>query len=149
MLNFLMRFYLFIAIFMTTNSVAYSFETGRYIGVSADNEQACELDIVQNQKSITINKLECVDENRGRRVTAEPKELLYGIVKKYIKEFKMTMTITVKPESYIMNYSNKKKTESYDEALIFVSKTDVHYTFSIIQENIYHSWFDIVLKKID
>jgi hypothetical protein len=127
-------------------SSAYSFETGKYRGETADGSQYCELDIIQNAKSHTINNLNCEDLNLGRSITAEPKEWPFGKTKQYFQEQKMTMTIEVAINLHKMNYSNKKKTESYDKVLTSKDAKTINYNFSITQEGKLNTWFDIDMK---
>jgi hypothetical protein len=140
---------LILFLFFLVQSNAYSFVTGRYRGVSSDGQHSCELDIIQNLKSITINALECVDETLGRRLSAEPKEWPYGITKVYFKEFKMTMTHDVSLNKYIMNYSNEKKSDSYDEELIYKGNKTAHFKFSITDKDIFYPWFDLDMTLIE
>jgi hypothetical protein len=140
---------LILFLFFLIQSNSYSFETGRYRGISSDGQEACDLDIVQNAQSITINTLDCVNETLGRRVTAEPKEWAYGITKKYFKEFKMTMTHNISLNRYLMNYSNEKKSDSYDEELIYKGNKTAHFKFSITDKNIFYPWFDLDLTLLE
>lgn len=129
-------------------TVAYSFDSGKYRGESADGAQFCELDIEQKSKSQVINKLNCEDTLLGRSISAEPKEWPFGTTKQYFPEPKMTMTIEVAANLHRMNYSNKKRSESYDKELTAKDKKTIHYKYSITQEGKLNVWFDMDLKFI-
>ena len=128
-------------------SSAHAFETGKYRGETADGSQYCELDLVQYENSYFINTLNCEDLSLERTIESEPKELFYGKTKKYFAQYKMTMSIEVAPNLYKMNYSNKKKTDSYDKELIAKDENTIHFNFSITQQGQFDQWFDLDLKK--
>jgi hypothetical protein len=141
-----MKFFLFLI--LSFPLLAFSFETGKYSGTSIDGQQECRLDITQNENSFTIHSYECVDNVLGRSFTSEEKEWIFGKTKTYFPEFKMTMTTDVKLDKYTMNYSNRKKTESYDEELTNIGNHSISVKFSITHENVYNPWFDLVMKRV-
>jgi hypothetical protein len=137
---------LLIALVCLFQSTAYSFETGKYHAESADGSQSCQLDIEQKANSHIIHKLNCEDSTLGRSITADTKEWLFGTTKKYFPEFKMTMTIEVAENLHKMNYSNKKRTESYDKEFTAKDKKTIHFKYSVIHEGTMNVWFDMDLK---
>lgn len=140
---------LMIALLCLVHASAYAFESGRYRGETANGSQYCEIEIEQNPKSHTINKLSCEDVTLGRTISAEPKEWPFGTTRQYFPEFKMTMTIEVAANSHKMNYSNKKRTESYDKEVTAKDKKTIHFKYSITQDGKLNTWFDMDLKSVN
>lgn len=138
---------LIFALCCLTTLSAMAFETGKYSGESTDGSQYCELDIVQHEKSYSINVLNCENAEAGRSLESQPKEFFYGKTKQYFQESKMTMTTEAAANKFKMKYSNKDGSNSYDKELTAKDSQTVHFSFLITQEGEFSQWFDVDLKK--
>lgn len=137
---------LFCALCVSMN--VYSFETGKYHGVSANKNQVCDLDLIQNADSVTVNKFECIDNAEQIEIGMDPTVRPFGHFEEYDAEHDLTLIADTSADFMKATIRNADASESFNEEIIRTGTGKIQYRFFTVNSGSAKTWFDVPLTKI-
>ncbi|MFA6238713.1 MAG: hypothetical protein WC635_15365 [Bacteriovorax sp.] len=124
---------------------AFSFETGNYHGVNGT--QVCDLDMVQNLKSVTLNKLTCQETAQNYDVDLEPTELHFGHFEIYDEAANTYVTADATADRMNLVIKDNTNKVTFFQELVNLGSKKVQFRFQIASNGNTMTWFDVVLTK--
>ena len=129
------------------STYAYSFETGVYHGESANHRQVCDLNIVQNVNSISINQFECHDLDTTMSTSLDPSTYDFGHFEQSDPSQGLALTADISEDGMTYVVRSLSSSESMNESLKVAGKGTVHFNLQASDGNTSTTYFDLNLTK--
>lgn len=123
----------------------WAFESGIYHGESADHQQVCDLNIVQKEDSVLLQKFDCKNSRLGLEYVYDRYEVEFGHLEINASEDDIEMERDVSADLIKTVIRSTINSDMSSDELSVSDEGKIHYRFTEMSDNSESIIFDIEL----